>query len=60
MVTLSEKRLKQLEIWEGGAHPLLAHYALKKRHIQRRENRSRILTRGKLFGYSKRVRTGEN
>ena len=54
MVTLSEKKLKQLEIWEGGAHPLLAHYALKKRHMQRRSYRSRILTRGKLGGYARK------
>ena len=41
MLALSEKKLKQLEIWEGGEHPLLAHYALKKRRIQRRENRNK-------------------
>jgi hypothetical protein len=54
MVNLSVKRIKEIEIWEGGDHPLLAHYALKKRHIQRREYRSRVLTRGKLMGYARK------
>lgn len=57
MVNLSVKRIKEIEIWEGGDHPLLAHYALKKRHIQRREYRSRVLTRGKLMGYARNTQT---